>query len=672
MCLLLACSVDMYAQQYLSASVLGKKIKQIEELIQKDKNEEALILINQTIASTNPKDYNNLAELFYNKGILTESTTATDSACIAVYDIALDNAQKASNIALQIKIQSAIYFMSNTHTEKEIAQKKEIFNFISHINDTTHNDYFKSLALITLSRIKKWNGNDGAGIQDILEAYTLQKKIIVDKTISSADIGGTLAVICRIFGDMQQTEKQLFYIKELRNFTEDNMVLLSTYYFYYGKNRNQALMQDEAILYADSLAILCSQSKNSEIWNYRLDLNMAISQAYSKQKNGKIAVQYAEDAAKVFKEWGYSYYAAQLDYTRGLAFFTNKEYDKAIEHLDKGAKAGLELNYTDMYLRSLKLLSNSYAILGQWQKAYTIGDSLDRTKDAYNDKKTTALFAKAGEQFQNKEKQQQINTQKTALFFAHRQRIWLTAGLVLSAIIVVLLVAFYRNKKRTADKLSKLNRELEEANQTKARLFGILSHDLRSPISQVYQYLHMLQSHKDTVSEEQKGKIQNATSSLLETMEDLLIWSKTQMNQFTSNIRPTHINELVDESLQLLQLNIQTKNISTQNTLSSNTTVNTDPDFLQTILRNLLQNAIKSSPQNGTINISFENNQLRIQNRGGCFSQQDYESQINTQDARQYLSGLGLRLVDELSKKINASVRFENPDADTTIVVVSF
>ena len=94
-----------------------------------------------------------------------------------------------------------------------------------------------------------------------------------------------------------------------------------------------------------------------------------------------------------------------------------------------------------------------------------------------------------------------------------------------------MLVSFYRNKKKTAkllDKknrsLSKLNSDLEEANQTKAKLFSIIGHDLRSPISQVYQFLKLQQLNPDALNTEQKNelsnKIQTATGSLLETMED--------------------------------------------------------------------------------------------------------------------------------------------------------
>ncbi|WP_447642254.1 MULTISPECIES: tetratricopeptide repeat-containing sensor histidine kinase [Chitinophagaceae] len=660
------------AQRFLPQSVLSPKIKQVEEFINKDRNEEALTLTNQIIASTNPNDYNTLAEIIYYKGILTESSTATDSVCRAVYTTALDNARKASNITLQLKCLNQIYFISDEQTEKE-----QIFRFISNVHDTTHNDYYKSLTLLTLSRINKWKGNDGEALHDILEAYTLQKKLRASNIISPADVGNTLVVICRIFGDMQQPEKQLSYIKELRNYTKDNPLLLGNYYFYYGKNRNQALKMEEAILYADSLTSLCTKSHNSEIWNQRLDLYMAISQAYAtKNKNGKAAVQYAEEASRIFQKWGYSFYVAQLNYTLGLAFFTDKNYTKAIDYLDQSAKASVAMHYTDMYLRSLKLLSGCYAALGQWQKAYTIDDSLDRSKDSYNDKKTTALFAKAEEEFQNKEKQQKIEVQQQELKYIRKQHIWLIAGLLLATIIVLLLITFYRNKKRTADKLAKLNKELEEANETKARLFGIISHDLRSPVSQVYQYLYTLQGDSSFLSKEQKNnynlQIQNATESLLETMEDLLVWSKTQMNQFVPNSYPIALDDIVRSILQLLQLNIQTKSILFQNTVPTDTVIHSDPDFLQTILRNLLLNAIKASPKNGTITISFADNQLRIQNTGSHFSQQEYETLLASRDAHQYLSGLGLRLVNELSQKINITVHFENDNLQTTTVVLSF
>jgi len=239
-----------------------------------------------------------------------------------------------------------------------------------------------------------------------------------------------------------------------------------------------------------------------------------------------------------------------------------------------------------------------------------------------------------------------------------------------------LLFLFYRNKKRNADHLAKLNAALEEANRTKARLFGIISHDLRSPISQVYQFLKLQQLRPDVLSvpqkEELNNKIQKATGSLLETMEDLLLWSKTQMNEFKTSIQSVDITETIQQALALLQLNITAKNLSVDNQIPDLLVLDTDPYYLQTIVRNLLQNAVKASPEHGKIILRADAKSISVANEGAPFTQQQYEAVVHDSDGGKGLTGLGLKLTDELSRKINASVYFHTETAGLTIAVLKF
>ena len=93
-----------------------------------------------------------------------------------------------------------------------------------------------------------------------------------------------------------------------------------------------------------------------------------------------------------------------------------------------------------------------------------------------------------------------------------------------------------------------MNQHLAEANETKARLFGIIGHDLRSPVSKIVQLLQLQKESPDILSEE-AGKLhgerlKKASENVLETMEDLLIWSKSQMQSFNPQFVPVKIKTL--------------------------------------------------------------------------------------------------------------------------------
>jgi hypothetical protein len=149
-------------------------------------------------------------------------------------------------------------------------------------------------------------------------------------------------------------------------------------------------------------------------------------------------------------------------------------------------------------------------------------------------------------------KQRKINEQLATIQHTQNQKLFLIAGLGMASALTVLLFVIYSNKRKSAQKLNiqniqlyDLNMRLNEANDTKSKLFGIISHDLRAPVSQLYELLKLQRSaNYALITAEEKKKLEQETDAttitLLDTMEELLIWSKTQMNSFHVN------NTLVD------------------------------------------------------------------------------------------------------------------------------
>ena len=120
---------------------------------------------------------------------------------------------------------------------------------------------------------------------------------------------------------------------------------------------------------------------------------------------------------------------------------------------------------------------------------------------------------------------------------SQRRKLWLliscigflaaVGGLVLRQNII---------RKKTNAVLKKLNNELDEANKIKAKFFGILSHDLRSPVATLINFLQLQKMSPGIMSEQQiaasEEKITASAQSLLHNMESMLLWSKGQMEYF--------------------------------------------------------------------------------------------------------------------------------------------
>ncbi len=175
------------------------------------------------------------------------------------------------------------------------------------------------------------------------------------------------------------------------------------------------------------------------------------------------------------------------------------------------------------------------------------------------------------------------------------------AGMI--AIITMYIQNNYNEEKALAK--SRLV-ALEEINNTKNKLFSIVAHDLRSPLSSIENYLSILS--KVDLTPEEKNTIEQSllasTKQTSEMLQNILHWSKDQMLGITVNLSTVNLNETLNPTIILQQTLAQEKSIQLNYEIDPTLYVIADPDMLQLIVRNLLNNAIKFSSPGGEINLS--------------------------------------------------------------------
>lgn len=104
--------------------------------------------------------------------------------------------------------------------------------------------------------------------------------------------------------------------------------------------------------------------------------------------------------------------------------------------------------------------------------------------------------------YETEKKEAQITLLDKENKLRQRTTYFLIVGLGLSGIILLSLFRNNRLKQQTNKKLHTLNHALDEANQSKVRLFSSLSHDLRSPVSSLYSYLQLKNIAPQIMNEE--------------------------------------------------------------------------------------------------------------------------------------------------------------------------
>ena len=334
----------------------------------------------------------------------------------------------------------------------------------------------------------------------------------------------------------------------------------------------------------------------------------------------------------------------------------------------------------------LILVSDSLAALdltdNHFQEAATLLQRRNRLYDSVfsQENKNRLAGVEADYKVELSDKQLQIN--KLALSNQIKIKWLLISSLILVLLILGLIFRQTRVQKKNNASLSSLNTklneangQLNEANRVKNQFFGILNHDLRSPVAGLISLLRLRQRDPDMIDQQsveaRTGQITLAAEELLETMEDLLVWSKGQMQQFRPKMKPVPIAHLFNDIEKKFAAEGATLHFDQPPGLS----VTTDEDFAKTILRNLTGNAIKAlhahAVNSGATAPPAQINWkaytegstvcLSITDNGPGATAEQLSPLFDESAPIGIRSGLGLHIVRDMAKAINCEVTTSAP-----------
>lgn len=162
------------------------------------------------------------------------------------------------------------------------------------------------------------------------------------------------------------------------------------------------------------------------------------------------------------------------------------------------------------------------------------------------------------------------------------------------------------------EKLLQSEEELRRSNQTKDKFFSIIAHDLRNPIGATKNLLETMNLFFNELT---PADIKKMISAMLEAakrtqnmLENLLTWAKTQTKKIEYNPAIYSVYDAVQSNLKLLEPLINEKFLRVSNLVPEDLNAYFDPNLIDTVLRNLINNAIKFTNPEGIINIGGDAN----------------------------------------------------------------
>jgi two-component system sensor histidine kinase/response regulator len=501
---------------------------------------------------------------------------------------------------------------------------------------------------------------------------------------------------------------------------------IGTQYFNQGKYQEALSHYIRSKELWDEISPLSSAGINSEIGN-----------VYYRLKDYRSALSYYERALAINRQigdmqgLGYSYNNV------GLALYRLNEHTKALEALEQALKYRLAVNSKEgisnsyvnlaMYYLSegdydralayakknldyvqtsgfLNLTADAYNVMAQvrterkeYKQAYAnfvrfieLRDSINSAQQQKNLSELQVLYETQQKEAENARLRENQTQQRAVI---QRQATLIIFGAILVFAMAAAGFALYRaNKIQTRANLllqkqneiiERQKRQVEEINAVKDRLFSVLTHDLRAPITSLKTFITTLDDPSFTEQEMREYSRLAASSidSIAELIENVLHWSKSQWKGIISQPANINLHSIVKDRIRLLMPQAQEKNITMHNLIPSDVYAYADYQMIDIVLRNLLSNAIKFTHQNGTVrvrvaekddgvNVSIEDTGIGIEKeRLNQLFTTEPVSTFGTEG--EHGTGLGLVLCKEFIEKNGGTIWIESEPKHGTIVTFS-
>lgn len=161
---------------------------------------------------------------------------------------------------------------------------------------------------------------------------------------------------------------------------------------------------------------------------------------------------------------------------------------------------------------------------------------------------------------------------------------------------------------RDITNLKKQEQELKELLATKNRFFNIIAHDLRSPFNALLGFSELLYTQHNTFTEDKIEMMSKAlyetSKNLFELVENLLTWSRSQSGKLKFEPQECYLDNIIQNPISGTEIVAKNKNIIIEKEISKNVKVIVDKNLIDTVIRNLISNAIKFTKPHGKIKIS--------------------------------------------------------------------
>lgn len=440
--------------------------------------------------------------------------------------------------------------------------------------------------------------------------------------------------------------------------------------------------------------------------------NYSIAQILRQSNRSIEAVEYFEQSLNISIQIGDIWSEARSHIYLGITCI-NDNREKAEETIQKGLKQAIELDAISLQVIAYESLKDIEKINGNFKLALQYAEKylqlIKKTNNqAIEDRiiewKTTKETEKKAKEIEKLKSDMQIrdlqltqketeltllnneNTISALKIREQRSRIIIAFTLaIIFALVLTFLYMRYRYLQNVQKTLNRFNEEiqskntsLEDLNHTKDRFFSIISHDLRTPVGSIIALSDMLKDNFDRFKQDEIKQtifdIQKAAERTYLLLENLLSWAIIQLRNADPVPRRHELKSVCESAILYLESPAKTKNISINLSIDDQEHFYADKNMINTVIRNLLANAIKYTEQNGEISIYSKTDDetvtVHVLDSGIGIKEIDKETLFNIDrlvsnkgTEGETGAGFGLALSKDLLQKNGGEIRVKSLEA---------
>ncbi|HVX50597.1 MAG TPA: tetratricopeptide repeat protein [Chitinophagaceae bacterium] len=522
--------------------------------------------------------------------------------------------------------------------------------------EKTGNKYFIAMTIDRVAGVDTWTDKTTEALLGYLKEADIAKSINSNQLLQNAYDG--IAYVYELEEDWDKSLQYAFTSMEIaRKSTDPADVGFPTHQLgsaYFGKG--DYIKAEQYLKRAQ--AIFTSSGDTDRIALCHVDL----AKVYINLKFYNIARPHLDTALRLFKIWDEPYQVAETYHQLGMLtfkqnlydeaeqYFTSElaiydqypgapadhahaaigigrvkiargDYNRAIEILTTELEALQDAGDMERQLECLEYLAVADSAKNDFKSAFLVMQQFRQLNkvviNAKKDRATERMRIELGIERQNSENkilQTRYDEQQSRLII-------IFVAVILLLAVLVFLVLMYRQKSAAFKAVEKLqeetarkNREMASTNNVKDKLISMIAHDVRSPLASIQNTLTLTREGILNTGEfvQMSQMLEMDIQHLMGMLDNTLLWAREQMIDI--NVKKTffNLNSLISGVMELYQQTISSKGVIIHNNINAKTEVYSDFDIISTVMRNVLSNAVKFTPQGKSIYLQQSNTKNKV------------------------------------------------------------